>query len=99
MEYKNHVNDIKKDGIVHLVIIPIILVMMTFLAPQILQLIFGSLIGGSTDIASLTGMIGMGITIFIFPLIMAKVGSFKLKTLGITKDNLGKNIIKGTVGE
>lgn len=87
MEYKNHVNDIKKDGIVHLVIIPIILV------------IFGSLIGGSTDIASLTGMIGMGITIFIFPLIMAKVGSFKLKTLGITKDNLGKNIIKGTLGE
>lgn len=98
MKYKNYVNSIKKEGILHLVVIPLILVMVTFLAPQILQLIFGSLIGGSTDIASLAGMLGMVITIFVFPLIMAKVGGFKLKTLGITKYNLLKNILKGSLG-
>ncbi|HEM5317493.1 TPA: hypothetical protein U1367_001887, partial [Streptococcus suis] len=94
----NHVNDIKKEGILHLVVIPLILVIGTFLAPQILQLIFGSVIGGSTDIASLAGMIGMLITILIAPLIMAKVGGYKLETLGITKEKLVENMLKGGLG-
>ncbi|WP_449452349.1 CPBP family intramembrane glutamic endopeptidase [Streptococcus suis] len=98
MKYKNHVNDIKKEGILHLVVIPLILVIGTFLAPQILQLIFGSVIGGSTDIASLAGMIGMLITILIAPLIMAKVGGYKLETLGITKEKLVENMLKGGLG-
>lgn len=98
MKYKNYVADIKKEGSWHLVFLPLILVIITFLVPQILQLIIGSIIGGAEDVASLAGMIGMVITVIAFPFIMAKVGGFNLKTIGITKENLGKNIIIGIFG-
>lgn len=98
MNYKNHVEKIKKEGLWNLILLPIILVVITFLMPQVLQLIIGGFIGGAASVASLAGTIGMIITVAVFPRIMAKVGGFGLNTLGITRQNLLKNIIKGSLG-
>lgn len=96
--YKDHLEEIKSKGILGLIIVPFIIVLLTYIMPSLVQLLFVSFEGDNAlKIGSIGSVAGMVSVLVVMPIVMFKVSKIRLKTLGITGKNLLLNILKGGV--
>lgn len=94
--YQKYVKDIKVEGFFELIIVPTIIGVITYLLPQLIQVIIGGLTGDNA-IGSVASNMGMIITFAVMPLVMMKVSRLKLENLGVRKEKLVKNMFLGSI--
>lgn len=94
--YKNYVENIKLKCFTKLIFIPLMVAILTYLLPQLLQVIIGGLMG-DISIGSIGSIMGMITTLFIMPLLMVKISKLKIENLGIRKEKLLKSISLGSI--
>lgn len=97
--YETYVKGIKSTSKKDLIVIPLIIGLLTFLAPTVLQLVLSLIFLAPLDqVGSFPGMLGMAITVFLFSYIMKRVSKYSYGDLGLQKDKWFLKSVEGAIG-